>query len=374
MESQYSHCPATGMQAFAYAIRRIRPTAGNQSPAQSVLVKILTIDIQLDDMHMADALVSPAVAGVAGAVAVGLLAVAAKKVKSDMSDNMVPLMGVMGAFIFAAQMINFTIPGTGSSGHIVGGILLGAVLGPWAAFLTLTSVLVVQCLIFADGGLMALGCNIINMGALSTLVAYPLIYKPIAGHGDRSWRITAGAVTASVISLELGALCVTAETEMSGVTALPWKEFLTLMCSIHLFIGLGEGLATAAVLYFVKSYKPDLLAANRATGTASANSSYKKAAWIFMGTAMLLGLLFTWIASSYPDGLEWSIASIIGDADLPTVKGAVQDALGGVQASTSVLPDYGSTWSGVIGCAIVVTMVWILAGLLVRRKTAVKKL
>lgn len=325
-------------------------------------------------MHMADALVSPAVAGVAGAVAVGLLAVAAKKVKSDTTDNMVPLMGVMGAFIFAAQMINFTIPGTGSSGHIVGGILLGAILGPWAAFLTLTSVLVVQCLIFADGGLMALGCNIINMAALSTLIAYPLIYKPIAGRGKSTWRIMAGAVTASVVGLELGALCVTAETEMSGVTALPWKEFLTLMCSIHLFIGLGEGLATAAVLYFIKSYKPDLLASNRIGRTAPADSNYKKSALIFMGVALLLGGLFTWLASSYPDGLEWSIASITGDADLTGTSGAVQQALEDVQSSTSVLPDYGSTWSGVIGCAIVVTMVWIMAGLLVRRKPAVKKL
>ena len=112
---------------------------------------------------MADALVSPAVAGVAAVVSVSLLVVAAKKIRKESSDSsVVPLMGVMGAFIFAAQMINFTIPGTGSSGHIVGGILLGAILGPWAALLTLASVLVVQCLIFADGGLMALGCNILT--------------------------------------------------------------------------------------------------------------------------------------------------------------------------------------------------------------------
>ncbi len=325
-------------------------------------------------MHMADALVSPAVAGVAGAAAIGLLAVAAKKVKSEANDSMIPLMGVMGAFIFAAQMINFSIPGTGSSGHIVGGVLLGAILGPWAAFLTLTSVLVVQCLIFADGGLMALGCNIINMGALSTLVAYPLIYRPIAGHEASTWRIIAGAVAASVAGLELGALFVTIETELSGVTALPWKEFLLLMCSIHLFIGLGEGLATGAVLYFVKSYKPDMLISYRnADRNVSSGKSYRKAALIFICGALLLGGLFTWIASSDPDGLEWSIQSITGSTDLAT-SSAVANAFEQVQSSTSFLPDYASTWSGVIGCAIVVTIVWIMSSLLIRRKPTPKNI
>ena len=322
-------------------------------------------------MHMADALVSPAVAGVAGVAAVGLLAVAAKKVNTNSSDKLIPLMGVMGAFIFAAQMINFSIPGTGSSGHIIGGILLSAVLGPWAAFLTLTSVLAVQCLMFADGGLMALGCNVINMAAISTLVAYPLIYKPIAGNGDSTWRIVAAAVAAGIAGLELGAVFVTVETEMSGITALPWREFLTLMCGIHLFIGLGEGIATAAVLCFIKSYKPDLLALR--SDSSAPSKSYKKATWAFICGALLLGAAFTWVASSNPDGLEWSIESITGTTDLPTSGGGVVTALENVQTSTALLPDYESTWSGLIGCAIVVTIVWIIAVLLTRRKPVSKK-
>ena len=100
-------------------------------------------------MHMADALVSPAIAGMTGIISGALVVVAAKKIRNGQAENMVPLMGVMGAFIFAAQMINFSIPGTGSSGHIVGGVLLAALLGPWAAFITLTSVLIIQCLIFS---------------------------------------------------------------------------------------------------------------------------------------------------------------------------------------------------------------------------------
>lgn len=322
-------------------------------------------------MHMADALVSPAVAGAAAAVSVTLLAVSARKIKRGDSENIVPLMGVMGAFVFAAQMINFTIPGTGSSGHIVGGILLGAILGPWAAFLTLASVIVVQCLIFADGGLMALGCNLLNMGVCSTLIAYPLVYRPIAGASTKSWRIAAAAITASVVGLELGALLVTAETELSGVTALPTGQFLTLMSSIHLLIGLGEGLATAAVLYFVKQYQPSLLTDYR-NGTGGKTGSYRKAALIFLSIAAVLGVAFTWIASSYPDGLEWSIANIAGENGLGASASAVAHTIGNVQEATSFLPDYGSTWSGIIGCIIVVALVWIVCTLATRKARSVK--
>ena len=109
-------------------------------------------------MHMSDALVSPEVAATAGVASLLLLGAAVRKVTRQRRDDerLVPLMGVTGAFVFAAQMINFTIPGTGSSGHLIGGILLAALLGPWAALLTLASVLILQCLLFADGGLLAL--------------------------------------------------------------------------------------------------------------------------------------------------------------------------------------------------------------------------
>ena len=306
---------------------------------------------------MADALVSPAVAGVAAVVSVSLLVVAAKKIRKESSDSsVVPLMGVMGAFIFAAQMINFTIPGTGSSGHIVGGILLGAILGPWAALLTLASVLVVQCLIFADGGLMALGCNILNMGVVSTLIAYPLVFKPIMGHGTSTWR-----------------MIVASKTELSGVTALPTGDFLALMTSIHLFIGIGEGLATAAVLYFVLRYKPSLLEC-RAEAGAGPRGHYGKAAIVFISIALLLGVAFTWIASSNPDGLEWSIENLTGSSELTGGVGSkVADTLAGVQSTTSLLPDYDSTWSGIIGCLVVVAIVWVVASLLGRHQSVGSK-
>lgn len=314
-------------------------------------------------MHMADALVSPAVAGVAGAAAAVLIGVASHKVKSIKREDIVPLMGVMGAFIFAAQMINFSIPGTGSSGHIIGGVLLASLMGPWAAFITLSSVLIIQCLIFADGGLMALGCNIINMAAMSCLVAYPLIYRPIAGTSTSKWRLSLAAVTACVFGLELGALAVTAETELSGVTALSTSSFLALMTSIHLAIGLCEGIATALVICFVVSYKKDMLFSqqkNISVPVSSGKLSKKTKAvlWSFAAVALVLAIDFTWIASENPDGLEWSIAKITGATEL------------GVASipSTAFIPDYDSTFAGIVGGVIVMVMLWCICALLFRRK------
>ena len=131
-------------------------------------------------MHMADALVSPAVGGTMLAVGLGLATIASKKLKSNFDAERVPLMSVMGAFVFAAQMINFAIPATGSSGHIGGGLLLAIILGTYPAFLTLACVLAIQALFFADGGLLAYGCNLINMGFFTCFVAYPLIYLPLS--------------------------------------------------------------------------------------------------------------------------------------------------------------------------------------------------
>src|SRR5512134_667024 len=132
-------------------------------------------------MHMADALLSPAVGGAMWAASSGTIAYCSAKVRAELDDRKAPLMGVLGAFVFAAQMINFSIPGTGSSGHLGGGLLLAILLGPHAAFLVIASVLVVQALFFADGGLLALGCNAFNLGFLPAFVAYPVLYRRIAG-------------------------------------------------------------------------------------------------------------------------------------------------------------------------------------------------
>lgn len=125
-------------------------------------------------MHMADALISPVVGGTMWVASAGMAIYSAKKVQNDLDEKKIPLMGVLGAFIFAAQMINFSIPGTGSSGHLGGALILSILLGPYAAFLTMISILTVQALFFGDDGLLALGCNIFNLGFFTCFITYPL--------------------------------------------------------------------------------------------------------------------------------------------------------------------------------------------------------
>src|SRR5665648_510144 len=164
----------------------------------------------------------------------------ARKVREDFDQSKVPLMGVLGAFIFASQMLNFTIPGTGSSGHLGGGLILAILLGPEAAFLVMASVLTVQALFFADGGLLALGSNMFNLGFLPAFVAYPLVYKLIVGARRTRRRVTTGSLVAALVGLQLGALGVVLETTMSGVSELPFGTFVMMMLPIHLGIGVVE--------------------------------------------------------------------------------------------------------------------------------------
>src|SRR5512139_172829 len=147
-------------------------------------------------MHMADALLSPAVGAGFLTVSGAALALCARTLRTALDDHKVPLMGVLGAFVFAAQMINFTIPGTGSSGHLGGGLLLAILLGPPAAFLTIASVLVVQAFFFADGGLLALGTNVFNLGVFPCFVGLPL-FRALAGRRPSPGRMTAAAVAAA---------------------------------------------------------------------------------------------------------------------------------------------------------------------------------
>ncbi|MDE5687749.1 MAG: energy-coupling factor ABC transporter permease [Paramuribaculum sp.] len=322
-------------------------------------------------MHMADALISAPVAGAAGVAAATLIVIAGIRVKRCADKRIVPLMGVMGAFIFAAQMINFTIPGTGSSGHVIGGVLLAALLGPWAAFLTLVSVLLIQCLIFADGGLMALGCNIINMAAMSCLVAYPLVMKPLLRFPASPVRILCVSVLACVVALEAGACLVVGETVAGGITALPSGKFLMFMTPIHFVIGIGEGLATAAVICFIQRTRPDLLH----TDARVENKSMKSVLVWFAAAAVILGGGIAYLASENPDGLEWSVEKVAGVSEIESDNDSpIAAEMAAAQSKTALMPDYDHSLAGILGAAMTMTLLWALTSLIVRsrRKSPVK--
>jgi cobalt/nickel transport system permease protein len=270
------------------------------------------------------------------AAAAGTIAYCSAKVKQELDDRKVPLMGVLGAFLFAAQMINFTIPATGSSGHIGGGLLLAILLGPHAAFLTIASVLMIQALFFADGGLLALGCNIINLGVFPAFIAYPLVYRPLAARSPGSRRMAAASLVAAVVGLQFGAFGVVLETALSGISALPFTTFLSLMQPIHLGIGLVEGGVTAAIVGFVRKARPDIFASGAQNGAGFLKSLVPA----FLALALVTGGFVSWFASENPDGLEWSIAKVTGREELETAKGGVHGFFAGIQQKLAFLPDY----------------------------------
>jgi cobalt/nickel transport system permease protein len=341
-------------------------------------------------MHMADALISPDVGATMCAASAGLIAYSSKKVKDMADDRKVPLMGVLGAFIFAAQMINFTIPATGSSGHLGGGMLLSILLGPYAAFLVMASVLVVQALFFGDGGLLALGCNIFNLGFFPCFIIYPLIYKKIAGDEPTKGRIMTGSLVAAILGLQIGAFGVVIETVLSGISELPFSAFVLLMQPIHLAIGIVEGLVTAAVVMFVWNARPEIL--NAAVRSKPIGQiSISRVIIIILAATVIIGGALSWFASSNPDGLEWAMLKTSGKEELGSKTG-VHETLSDIQKKTAILPDYGfkqdeaqtqeqktpsepdwpavdpgTSVSGIVGGGLTLLVI-VLSGLLLRRR------
>ncbi len=342
-------------------------------------------------MHMADALISPAVGGTMWAATAGLIGYCSKKVKEELDDRKIPLMGVLGAFIFAAQMINFTIPGTGSSGHLGGGMILTILLGPYAAFLTMASVLTIQALFFADGGLLALGCNIFNLGFFPCFIAYPFIYKKIVGNQPTRRKILIGATLAAVVGLQMGAFGVVLETVFSGISELPFGTFVLLMQPIHLAIGIVEGLVTAAVVVFVWRARPEILE-KAAVSAPLGELSIKNILVGLLVVTVITGGALSWFASTYPDGLEWSMFHTAGTEELEEPEKGLHTSLAEIQEKTAFLPDYGfreaetevavegeawpaidsgTTVSGLIGGVLTLAMVALLGFALKKRdKTA----
>lgn len=332
-------------------------------------------------MHMADALLAPAVAAtmyVASGTAAGL---SVNKLRKDENTQKLPTMAVSAALVFAAQMINYTIPGTGSSGHLCGGMMLSALLGPQAGFLSMIVILAIQCLFFADGGLMALGANCWNMAFYGCFIGYYLIWRPIMRN---KWfgkmeskaalrlKIIIASVIGCIVTLQLGAFSVVLETSLSGITELPFKSFCALMQPIHLAIGLVEGFITSAVLVFVFESRPELLQEiNPEEKGISGKRSLKTTVIVIAVVAALVGGALSLFASSNPDGLEWAL---FGNADAGYsenmaldeenfgVESNVADKASSIQEKTAFLPDYafsnsesaaGTTVSGLVGSAIV---------------------
>jgi cobalt/nickel transport system permease protein len=183
-------------------------------------------------------------------ISAGAISYSVKKTREALSERMVPVMGVLAAFIFAAQMINFPIAG-GTSGHLLGAALATVLLGPWASGLIISTVLIIQCLFFNDGGITALGGNILNMAFIGSLVAYA-VYRLITGIGGGKRFEQAAVFLAAWVSVLAAAFAATVEVAVSGNLPVSFGVALTAMMGWHVLIGIGEGLITVAVVSFVR--------------------------------------------------------------------------------------------------------------------------
>lgn len=262
-------------------------------------------------MHVPNHLVSPEVAIIGGAVAATLIGVAIKKVKNDTTAReRLPLAGVLGLFVLAVQMFNFPIGEIGCSGHLLGGVLLAALVGKWLGFLTLSAVIIIQALLLGDGGTMALGLNILTMAAIGSLVIYPLVFKPLTKSSTSPLRTFSAGLLASTAAVVLGAMGVVIGTS----STLPAGEFMGYMLPIHLLIGLVEGVIVGGILALIASRQPAMLDCYRVRGKAL-QVSRKGAIVGFAISAILIGCGVPMLASSLPDGMEWSIEKTIQQND-----------------------------------------------------------
>jgi cobalt/nickel transport system permease protein len=247
-------------------------------------------------LHIPDGFLSTPVAITGWVLMLGTIVYALRQTRGQLGDKQIPLMGVLAAFIFAAQAINFPVAG-GTSGHLLGGALAAIILGPWAAVLIMTSVIALQAILFQDGGLLALGFNVINMGVLTAFTGYFVnqLMRRILGEGRHS-LLAAGAVGAW-LSVLVGAMATAIQLAISGTT--PLAVVLPAMVGVHVLIGVGEGLITVGALSFVYATRRDLLNMGEAApGKTSAIG------WL-VGLAMsLVVAVFSFAASPDPDGLE----------------------------------------------------------------------
>ena len=212
-------------------------------------------------MHIPDGFLNAATVATTCAVSAGGIGGAVRIVGKKLGEKQVPLMGILAAFIFAAQMLNFPVAG-GTSGHVIGAALAAILLGPWAALLIMSCVLIAQSLIFQDGGLLALGANIFNMGIVASFSAY-YAYKLVTWLAGASRRGTLiGGFVAAWLSVFLASIFCAIELAVSGSS--PFGVVLPAMAGVHALIGIGEGLITGAVLVLVLATRADLLQLKRA--------------------------------------------------------------------------------------------------------------
>ena len=308
-------------------------------------------------MHIPDGFLDAKTAVATAGLAAGGLGIALRQVRRHLPRRKIPLLGLAAAFVFAAQMLNFPVAG-GTSGHLVGGVLTAVLLGPSAAVIVLTSVLLVQCVLFADGGVTALGANMFNMGLIGGVVGYA-IYRVVRTISPGTRGTVAAAAFAAWCSTVLAAIVCAGELALSGTVS--WSVAFPAMANVHMLIGVGESLITALVIVAIARARPELLDPNtRETNGLGYAPVLAFGLLISLGLAMFVAPF----ACSWPDGLD-KVAQALGfehrAAGQPLIPSPIPEYhLPGV-ASASI----ATALAGVIGTVIVFGLAFLLARWLV---------
>ncbi|MFC1675557.1 energy-coupling factor ABC transporter permease [Planctomycetota bacterium] len=341
---------------------------------------------------MANELLSVPVAAGTLAIAAGGLGIICRKARQAITSDKIALMGIMGAFVFAAQMVQFQLPAMpGTSGHMVGAVLLAIILGPHAGAIVISSVVIIQCLIFQDGGLLALGCNIINMGLVPSYLGY-FLYKSFTAGPFSNLRTYIGVMLASIIALEVGAILVPIEAALSGVLIVPFSTLLITMLGVHFLVGVVEGLITVAVLGYIQQVRPDIVGKSL---VGKVRLSRKTVLATLLGFTVITAAGLSLLACGFPDGLEWSYLERPDQPDFESMVSNENSTIAmtdDFQTKYSPLPDYSiktsgtgslyaeesdvaagwTSFAGVTGAGLTMLFVWLTARIL-RKKEIVKE-
>jgi cobalt/nickel transport system permease protein len=304
-------------------------------------------------LHIPDGFLSLVISLIFWALTIIMVSIAISKTNKSLGEKQVPLMGIMAAFIFAAQMLNFPVAG-GTSGHFLGGALAAIVLGPWAGILVMTAVIALQALLFQDGGLLVMGANIFNMGLLTVMIGFGL-YRSVIGRSKGTRLAVAGI--GAWLAVVASALITALQLWLSGTTTL--QIVVPAMLGVHVLIGIGEAIITVAALSFIEQTRPDLL--NEKSTSAKGGRG-----WIYAGIVVsLLAVMLSPLASADPDGLE-RVAEDVGFLDF------------GQSAAYKILPDYtvpflgetalSTVVAGGVGVLVLLGLMVVIGGMLRRKK------
>lgn len=311
-------------------------------------------------MHIPDGFIDGKTAAATTVLAVAGVGLALHRVKRELPPRKVPLLGLAAAFLFAAQMLNFPVV-AGTSGHLIGGVLVAVLLGTSAAVVVVTTVLIVQCFLFADGGVSALGANIFNMAILAVVAGsgiYRLLTRWLPGPRGQVTAI----VFAGWCSTVLASISCAGQLALSGTVA--WTAAFTAMVGIHMLIGVGEGLISALVLLSIQRTRPDLITKD---GTTKGDAKFGEFIGYGLLVALGLAVFVAPFACAWPDGLEF-IAEKLGfgiKATQPVVPAPVPDyhlpGVGWAPGATAL--------AGAIGALVVFGLAFLLGRMLVPEQT-----